>query len=104
MRFFAHLAFVVFPMASVDTLRYVGMRITLTRNVNKEMDYVNGMTATVEGATPHGVRVRTRTGYVVMLYPWTDEDRTVFYPFRAGLSCLQRLRLATRGRVSGPPC
>ena len=62
------------------------MRVTLTRNINKDIDYVNGMTAIVEGATPHGIRARTKTGYVIMLYPWTDEDRTVFYPFRSDLS------------------
>lgn len=61
------------------------MRITLTRNLNKDMDYVNGMTAVVQDAHRTGIRVLTKTQYTLMLYPYTDEDRNVFYPFRGHL-------------------
>lgn len=62
------------------------MRITLTRNLNKDCDYVNGMSAVVQDATHTGIRVLTKTNYILMLYPWTDEERNVYYPFRASLS------------------
>eukprot|EP00971_Amphidinium_carterae_P040305 791191-Amphidinium_carterae.1 len=45
------------------------MRLTFTQNVNKEHDYVNGMSATVLGVhwkpngRVRGVRVQTDTGY-----------------------------------------
>ena len=68
----------------VDIPVYKGMRITFTKNVNKDVDYVNGMGAEVLGACRSGVRARTDTGHVVVLYPWTDEDKVVYYPFRLG--------------------
>ena len=63
---------------------FLGMKVMLTRNVNKETDYVNGMTAIVEGVYHSGVRVRTRTGFMLMIYPYTDEQHNVFYPMRVG--------------------
>ena len=63
---------------------FKGMRVTLTRNINKHVDYVNGQGATVLGAHALGVRVRTDTGYIVMVYPWTDDDRNTFLPMRLG--------------------
>ena len=65
---------------------YVGMRVALTRNINKDMDYVNGMTAVVLGAYRHGIRVKTETGYEPVIYPWTDEYKNTFFPMRAGYS------------------
>jgi hypothetical protein len=63
---------------------YAGMKVMLTRNINKEVDYVNGMTATVEGVYQSGVRVRTKTGFLIMVYPWTDEWHCTFFPLRIG--------------------
>ena len=63
---------------------FVGMRVMLTRNRNKEIDFVNGMEATVVGAKKSGVYVQTDSGYPVMVYPYTDEWGTTFLPMRAG--------------------
>ena len=46
--------------------------------VNKDMDYVNGMEAVVEAYYDSGLRVKTKTGYIVMVYPWTDDMRNTF--------------------------
>jgi hypothetical protein len=63
---------------------YIGLRIAFTRNVCKEMDYVNGMGGVVQAVLNSGIVVRTDTGYTVVVYPWTDEDRNVFHPIRLG--------------------
>jgi hypothetical protein len=63
---------------------FLGMHVMMTRNINKECDFVNGMMGRVEGVYNSGVRVRTDTGFEIMIYPWTDESRNVFYPFRIG--------------------
>jgi hypothetical protein len=57
---------------------HVGLRLTLTRNINKNIDYVNGMGATVQGASAAGIRVLTDTHFQLMIYPWTDDDHSVF--------------------------
>jgi hypothetical protein len=67
---------------------FTGMRVYLTRNVRKDIDFVNGMLATVVGYTARTgeLRVRTQTGFVVSVFPWTDTDlgNMVYYPARAG--------------------
>jgi len=63
---------------------YIGMRVTLTKNLNKYVDYVNGMQAEVQGVYRSGLRVKTKTGYQVMIYPWTDEFKQTFLPVRLG--------------------
>ena len=70
---------------------HIGMRIAFTRNINKEIDYVNGMGATVTGMDHAGIRTRTDSGYRVSVFPWTEDDkrfpwrpRVVFLPLRAG--------------------
>ena len=63
---------------------YVGLRVTFTKNINKHVDYVNGMSAQVEGMYSSGVRVRTDTHHIVVVYPWTDDQRHTFFPIRAG--------------------
>ncbi|CAE7336340.1 unnamed protein product [Symbiodinium sp. CCMP2456] len=67
---------------------YKGMKVYLTRNVRKDVDFVNGMEATVlkyDDGTG-GLLVRTTTGFVVSIWPWTDPDRggLVYYPVRPG--------------------
>ena len=72
------------------------LRVMLTKNVNKDTDFVNGMGATVLGVHSAGVRVRTDTGYILMVYPWTDEDHNVFLPLRIGYAnTLMKLQGAT---------
>jgi hypothetical protein len=63
---------------------FAGLKVMLTRNINKEVDFVNGMSAIVEGAYNSGVRVRTKTGFQVMVFPWTDEWGATFFPLRVG--------------------
>ena len=64
------------------------MQIFLTRNVNKEIDYVNGMQATVEQYNDEtkSLRVMTKTGHRLCVYPWTDREHgdLVYYPIRYG--------------------
>ena len=64
------------------------MRVYLTRNVRKDIDFVNGMSATVTGfdKRSRGLHVVTATGYQVVVYPWADRDlgNIVYYPVRAG--------------------
>ena len=55
----------------MDLPVHIGMRLMITKNVCKDTDYVNGMGATVLGVHSTGVRVRTDTGYVLVIYPWT---------------------------------
>ena len=63
---------------------FKGMRVTLTKNVNKPMDFVNGMGATVVGATRRGVRVVTDTNRPLVIFPWTDATKNTFLPMRLG--------------------
>ena len=54
----------------------------------KDVDFVNGMRATVEAYhAPTGqVRVLTATGHRVSIFPYTDTDlgNITYYPMRAG--------------------
>ena len=65
-----------------------GMHVYLTRNVNKENDFVNGMRAIVQNynSRTKGVEVLTDTGHRLVVYPWSDVDlgNMVYYPMRAG--------------------
>ncbi|CAE7199337.1 pif1 [Symbiodinium natans] len=69
---------------------YQGLRVVLTRNLDKEHHYVNGMTATVQDfdAASNSVVVRTETGYVLSIYRYTDENaptgRVLYFPLRLG--------------------
>ena len=55
---------------------WLGMRVHLTKNVRKDIGYVNGMLATVVkfDLPTRGVHVRAATGHRVLLTPWTDAD------------------------------
>jgi len=63
---------------------FVGMRVMFTKNLNKNIDYVNGMEGIVEGFARSGLRVKTATGYHVVVYPWTDEWKQTFLPVKLG--------------------
>eukprot|EP00971_Amphidinium_carterae_P334234 6469387-Amphidinium_carterae.2 len=67
---------------------YVGMYVYMTRNVRKDVDYVNGMRGTVESWDAKGkaLRVVTSTGHRIAIFPWTDTDHgnLVYYPVRPG--------------------
>ena len=81
---------------------YVGARVTLTRNLDKPRDFVNGMSATVLGIKGNSVVVQTKTGRVLTIFPYTDEEvedpswRRTFLPMRLGYAAtLQKLQGAT---------
>ena len=80
---------------------HLGMKIVLTRNIDKTRDYVNGMEGTVVGVYRSGVRVRTKTNYEVMVFPWTDETKTTFLPLRLGYaSTLLKVQGATLEHIT----
>ena len=67
---------------------FKNMRTMFTRNVRKDIDYVNGMMGTLETfeeATGR-VRILTDIGYHVEVTPWTDKDLggMIYYPIKAG--------------------
>ena len=81
---------------------YVGARVTLTRNLDKPRDFVNGMSAKVLGIKGNSVVVQTKTGKVLTVFPYTDEEvedptwRRTFLPMRLGYAAtLQKLQGAT---------
>ena len=81
---------------------FVGARVTLTRNLDKPRDFVNGMSATVMGIKGNSVVVRTKTGKILTVFPYTDEEvddptwRRTFLPTRLGYAAtLQKLQGAT---------
>ena len=67
---------------------YIGMKMYLTRNVRKDIDFVNGMRGTVTGydAATGGVQILTLTNHRITVYPWTDTDlgNITYYPFKPG--------------------
>ena len=81
---------------------FVGAKVTLTKNLNKPGDYVNGMSATVEDVLDGGILVRAATGKPIMVYPWTDPStKHVYYPLRSGYaSTLHKVQGATLPHVT----
>ena len=68
---------------------YAGMRVHLTRNVNKRADFVNGMEATVRSldCASDCLHVTTATGKDLALFPLTDDvedGHVTCYPARPG--------------------
>ena len=67
---------------------YKGMKVMLTKNLNKPGDYVNGMTGVVDSVSQiskNGVIVLTKTNKYVAVYPYTDPGTWIrYYPMRPG--------------------
>ena len=65
-----------------------GMRVVFTRNVRKDVDFVNGMDGQVVAynARSKAVEVVTTTQHRVVVWPWTDPDlgNLTYYPLKAG--------------------
>jgi len=77
---------------------YVGARVTLTRNIDKARDFVNGMAATVLGMKKSSVVVQTKTGQVLTVFPYRDEEQggVASLPLRLGYATtLQKIQGAT---------
>ena len=78
-----------------------GMRVVLTKNLNKPIGFVNGMPATVLGMQNSNVIVRTQPGRVMAIHPWTSESRVMHYPMRIGYSStLHKVQGATLDHVT----
>jgi len=80
---------------------HVGMRVTFTKNIHKERDYVNGMQGVVRRIHATGILVETATKKFVMVYPWTDQHGVTFYPVRLGYATtLMKVQGATLDHVT----
>ena len=66
-------------LVSIQLPIYNGMRVCFTGNVSRDIDFVNGMGV-------QAVRVRTDTGRLVPVWPYTDFNmgNVTYYPLRSG--------------------
>jgi ATP-dependent exoDNAse (exonuclease V) alpha subunit len=64
------------------------MQLYMTRNLRKDLDFVNGMRCEVESwdEVTRAIWVKTATGKRVAITPWSDEDHggLVYYAVRPG--------------------
>jgi len=80
---------------------YKGMRVTLTKNQNKKIGFVNGMGAEVISKGNAGLFVWTDQGKRIMITPWTNEHGVIVYPFRLGYaSTLHKVQGATLKHIT----
>eukprot|EP00959_Pyramimonas_sp_CCMP1952_P387597 8123100-Pyramimonas_sp.AAC.1 len=87
--------------AALETSVFENMRVVLTKNLNKEAGYVNGMGGVVVGMTGDAVVVRTDQGRLISVYPWTSEKHVVHYPMRLGYATtLHKVQGATLNHVT----
>ena len=80
-------------LVGAETDVYEGMRIFLTKNMDKERDFVNGMSATVESYDNRSkcLEVLTRTGQRLAVHmvghELEDGRRVTCFPVRLGYAC-----------------
>ncbi len=80
---------------------YVGMKVILTKNLNKAVGFVNGMGAVVLGLDRGNVIVRTEQGRRLAVHPWTSEEKVAHFPFRMGYaSTLHKVQGATLAHIT----
>ena len=80
---------------------YAGMRVVLTKNMNKTIGFVNGMGATVLGMDRNNIIVRTDQGRRIAVHPWTSPEHIDHYPIRAGYaSTLHKVQGATLPHIT----
>ena len=91
------------PLQPLTTEVYEGQRVFLTRNLDKENGFVNGMAAVIESYDPAGqcLTVVTKQGKPLALHKCSDEvdgrrDRVVSFPVRIGYATtIQKIQGAT---------
>eukprot|EP00438_Fugacium_kawagutii_P003786 Skav236047 [mRNA] locus=scaffold3600:10170:11207:+ [translate_table: standard] len=86
---------------------FEGQRIFLTRNLDKENGFVNGMSAVIEAYDSHTrcLRVVTKLGTTLAVYPYTEElpdgSRVTSFPVRIGYaSTIQKIQGATLRHIT----
>ena len=80
---------------------FIGMRVMLTKNLNKAIGFVNGMGATVLGMDNDNMVVRTDQGRRISVHPWKSESGMMHYPFRLGYaSTLHKVQGATLPHIT----
>ena len=90
----------------VKTEIYKGLRIFLTKNLNKRNDFVNGMSATIEAYDPkhNCLQVMTATGKRLAVFPYTEDTkggRVTCLPVRLGYAgTMQRIQGMTLEHVT----
>ena len=67
---------------------YKDMDVFLTKNVRKDINFVNGMLARVLNFNPQtqSLRVKTRTGHLIEVWRYSDPEHSglAYYPVRPG--------------------
>ena len=80
---------------------YAGMKVILTKNINKAIGFVNGMGAEVQYVERDLVYIKTDQGTIIPLHPWQSPERHVYYPFRLGYATtLHKIQGATLKHIT----
>jgi hypothetical protein len=85
---------------------YVGMQLYITANLNKKIDFCNGMRVNVEeyDKDTRSLRVKTVTNKQLMIYPWYNKNypgTQCYYPIRPGYaSTIMKFQGATLKHVT----
>jgi ATP-dependent exoDNAse (exonuclease V) alpha subunit len=90
-----------------QTTIFKGLRVYLTKNLNKKDDFVNGMSAEVTHYDPDSklLEVKTRTGKDLSVHLITDDveghSRVTYFPVRVGYACtVQKVQGATLPHIT----